>query len=141
MTTIVTDLIQQSPGGAKNVPVVVAVNADGSAIAGGGGGGGDGKVEVTNFPAEQKISGTVTVTGGDITITGAVNVDDSTVKVTGIESAGSAGIGAPNADIYSDPSGLSDGTVIGLLKGMYEQHAQMIALLTAIKDNTTPASE
>lgn len=141
MAIIETDLIQRSPAGAATVPVVIATNADGSPISGGGGGGGDSKVEVTNFPDEQRIAGTVTITGGDVSITGAVNVDGSTVNVTGIASAGSNGIGAPNADIYSDPSGLSDGTVIGLLKGMYEQNAQMIALLTTIRDNTTASGE
>lgn len=63
MANIQTDLVQQSPSGAKQAQVVIAVNADGTPISGGGGGSGGGTVEVSNFPATQPVSGTVTATG------------------------------------------------------------------------------
>lgn len=59
MTVVATDLIQQpASGGARDAQLVVAVNADGSAI--GGGGSGSGSVEVSNFPATQPVTGPLT---------------------------------------------------------------------------------
>lgn len=58
MPIVETDLIQQpATGGARDAQLVVAVNADGSAI---GGGGGSGSVEVSNFPATQPVTGPLT---------------------------------------------------------------------------------
>lgn len=58
MAKVTTDLVQQNPDGAYQAPVVIAVNADGSAIGGGGSGGGS--VEVSNFPVTQPVSGPLT---------------------------------------------------------------------------------
>lgn len=58
MAKVTTDLVQQNPDGAYQAPVVIAVNADGSAIGGGGSGGGT--VEVSNFPVTQPVSGPLT---------------------------------------------------------------------------------
>lgn len=78
------------------------------------GSGGDG-------PAEVTISGSVAVTGpvteGELT------------AVVGLLSAGA----------YSDDTGAADGSVIGLLKGIYVQNSQIITLLTAIEANTSGA--
>lgn len=46
------------------------------------------------------------------------------------------GIGLLSADAYSDDTGAADGSAIGLLKGIYVQNVQIIALLTAIEENT-----
>lgn len=81
-----------------------------------GGGGGTAEVEVTNFPATQPISGTV--------------------AVTSIATAGSTQQGAIANPPYTDATGAATGTMIALLKGLYVQNAQMITLLTAIRDNT-----
>lgn len=59
MANIETDLIQQSPSGAHQASVVIAVNPDGTPISGGGGGG-SGTVEVSNFPATQPVTGPMT---------------------------------------------------------------------------------
>lgn len=59
MAKVTTDLVQQNPDGAYQAPVVIAVNADGSAIGGGSGSGG-GSVEVSNFPVTQPVSGPLT---------------------------------------------------------------------------------
>lgn len=48
------------------------------------------------------------------------------------------GIGGLNAGAYGDDTGAGDGSVIGLLKGIYVQNAQVIALLTQIEANTNP---
>lgn len=67
MANIETDLIQQSPSGARQASVVIAVNPDGSPLSGGGGGGGGGggwggggTVEVSNFPTTQPVTGPLT---------------------------------------------------------------------------------
>lgn len=60
MAKIQTDLVQQSPSGANQAQVVIAVNADGTPISGGGGGSGGGTVEVSNFPATQPVTGPLT---------------------------------------------------------------------------------
>lgn len=78
--------------------------------------GGGSEVEVTNFPATQAVSGTV--------------------AVTGIATAGSTQQGAIANPPYADPTGAASGTMVALLKGIYVQNAQMITLLTAIRDNT-----
>lgn len=72
-----------------------------------GGGGAGGEVTVTNFPATQPVSGTVTVTG--------------------IATAGSTNTGATNAAAYTDATGAAAGTMIALLKGIYVQLAEINA--------------
>jgi len=81
-----------------------------------GGGAGASEVEVTNFPATQPVSGTVTVNN--------------------LATAGSTNIGSTSAAAYADDTGAAAGTLVGLLKGIYVQNAEIIALLTAIEANT-----
>jgi len=91
---------------------------------GGEGGGGSSQVEVTNFPATQDISGEVTISG-TVPVSGPVTV----AELTGV-------VGLLNASAYSDDTGVGDGSVIGLLKGIYVQNVQIIDLLTQIETNT-----
>jgi len=90
-------------------------------------GGGASEVEVTNFPATQTVSGSVSVDNFPSTqaVTGPVTEDQLTA-VVGLLSAGA----------YSDDTGVGDGSGIGLLKGIYVQNVQSIALLTKIETNT-----
>lgn len=46
------------------------------------------------------------------------------------------GIGELSAQPYSDDTGAADGSVIGILKGIYVQNVQIITLLTQIETNT-----
>lgn len=117
MATISTDLVQQSPRGAQQAPVVIAVNADGTAI-GGGGGGGTSEVEVTNFPATQLVSGTVTATGP---LTNA-----QLTAVTGT---------AAQTSIATDPS-VAGLTTNSLLRGILAELQAQTTILEEIATNT-----
>ena len=92
---------------------VTLVDPQGKYVDIGGGGG----------PSEVTISGPVAVTGpvteGELT------------AVVGLLSAGA----------YSDDTGAADGSVIGLLKGIYVQNSQIITLLTAIEENTNTGAQ
>lgn len=81
-------------------------------LGGEGGGGGSSEVAVTNWPDEQPVTGPATM-----------------AELSGI-------IGLLNSQAYGDDTGAADGTLIGLLKGIYVQNAQIIALLTQIETNT-----
>lgn len=97
---------------------VTLVDPNGNYVdASGGGGGGPATVTVSNFPATQPVSGTV--------------------AVTAIATAGSTQQGAIANPAYTDATGAANGTMIALLKGLYVQQAQMIALLNDIKTNTS----
>lgn len=96
---------------------VTLVDPDGKYVdASGGGGGGPTTVTVSNFPATQPVSGTVTVSS--------------------LATAGSTQQGAIANPAYTDATGAANGTMIALLKGIYVQQAQMITLLNDIKTNT-----
>ena len=98
---------------------VTLVDPNGQYVdASGGGGGGPATVTVDNFPATQTVSGTVTVSA--------------------LATAGSTQQGAIANAAYSDATGVANGTMISLLKGIFVQQAAMIALLEDIKTNTTP---
>lgn len=85
-----------------------AIDSEGNAtLIGGGGGGAGGTVEVSNFPATQPVSGTVTVNG--------------------IATAGSTQQGAIANPAYTDATGAANGTMIALLKGIYVQLAEINA--------------
>ena len=107
----------------------------------GGGGGGTSEVEVTNFPATQDISGEVTISG-TVPVSGPLTnaqLRASAVPVSGpvTEDELTAVVGLLNAGAYSDDTGAADGSVIGLLKGIYVQNAAIISLLTQIETNTS----
>ncbi|MDX3929110.1 MAG: hypothetical protein QHC90_25330 [Shinella sp.] len=110
----------QLPNTDKPTQTVLLVGADGEPVEIGGGGG-TSQVQVTNFPATQPVSGTVTATG----------------PLTNAQQTAITGTSATAA--YADSTGAAAGTVIALLKGLYVQQAQMITLLNDIKTNTTPA--
>lgn len=111
MAKIQTDLVQQSPSGATQAQVVIAVNADGSPISGGGGGSGGGTVEVSNWPATQAVSGPLT-----------------NAQFTAVEGTAAT----------ATWSGTGNGTVVSLLKAIHAQNAQVISLLEEIELNTRP---
>lgn len=113
MTNIKTDLVQQSPSGAKQAPVVIAVNADGTPISGGGGTGG-GTVEVSNFPASQPVTGPLT--------------NAQLTAVTGTAST-------------AEWPGTGNATVIALLKAIHTQAVATNTLLAQIADHTRPPVE
>lgn len=94
---------------------VTLVDPDGNYVDASGGGGTQ-DVEVTNFPATQPVSGTVTVSA--------------------LATAGSTQQGAIANPAYTDDTGAANGTMIALLKGIYVQNAEMITLLTQIETNT-----
>lgn len=76
-------------------------------------GGGGGEVTVTNFPATQPVSGTVTATGP------LTNAQQTAIT------------GTTATALYTDATGAAAGTVIALLKGIYVQ-------LAAINAKTPP---
>lgn len=114
---------------------VTLVDPNGEYVDASGGGGGTSEVEVTNFPATQPVSGTVSVSGS-VAVTGPLTNAQLTAQglLTNDQFSGSTGL--LSASPYSDDTGAGDGSVIGLLKGIYVQNAQMIALLTQIETNT-----
>lgn len=121
MANIKTDLVQQSPSGAKQAQVVIAVNADGTPISGGGGSGG-GTVEVSNFPASQPVTGPLT-----------------NAQFTAV-------MGAANAAMWDGVE--SSATLIAILKTMHEQGEALKrignetnTLLVQIADHTRPPVE
>ena len=96
----------------KPTQTVAIVTSDGTVVDSfGGGGGGTSEVEVTNFPATQPVSGTVTVTA--------------------LATAGSTQQGAIANAAYTDATGAASGTMIALLKGIFVQ-------LAAINAKTPP---
>lgn len=117
MANIQTDLVQQTPSGAKQAQVVIAVNADGSPISGGGSGGGT--VEVSNFPETQPVSGTVTAIG----------------PITNAQQT--ALTGAPTVAAWDGVA--ASATTNSILKAMYAQNELIITLLSEIETNTTPS--
>lgn len=132
MTQIDYNLTATNQDRPTDVILVAAVNPDGSNIGGGGGGGG-GNVTVTNFPATQPVSGTVSVTG----VATAANQTSQTTVLNAISTA----VGELNSD-FGMPSqaawaGTGDGTVIAILKAMYAQNEAMLAQLQAINTNTS----
>lgn len=114
---------------------VTLVDPNGVYVDASGGGSGTSEVEVTNFPATQPVSGTVAVSGS-VAVTGPLTNAQLTAQglMTNDQFTGSTGL--LSAGPYSDDTGAGDGSVIGLLKGIYVQNAQMIALLTQIETNT-----
>lgn len=133
MAIVNTDLVNRSPSGAQHASVVIAVNADGSAIGGGGSGGG-GLTNTELRAAPVPVSGTVTATGP---LTNA-----QFIAVTG----------AANAAMWDGTA--ASATLIAILKNMQEQgealkrignetntlmvqvaeHTRQIALNTALPD-------
>lgn len=101
------------------------------------------------IPGVDKPTQTVMVIGsdgqpvdfGDGSGTQDVNVTNTSIPVTGpltdAEFTGVAGL--LSAQPYADDTGAGDGSIIGLLKGIYVQNVQIIAHLAAIETNTTPA--
>lgn len=98
---------RQIAGVDKPTQTVMVIGADGEPVDFGGGGGGASQVEVTNFPATQPVSGTVTVTA--------------------LATAGSTQQGAVANVAYADATGVASGTMIALLKGIYVQLAEINA--------------
>lgn len=87
---------------------LVSVSADNPLpTSSGGGGSGPSEVEVTNFPATQAVSGTVTVTS--------------------LATAGATQQGAVADAAYTDVTGAANGTMIALLKGIFVQLAEINA--------------
>lgn len=115
MSTIGKSVGDATPASAYN-PVVLVDPATGAPVGGGGGGG---EVTVTNWPATQPVSGTVTATGP---ITNA--------QFTAVSGAATAaawdGIAA-------------SATLVAILKAIHAQNATMIGLLNDIKTNTAAA--
>lgn len=85
----------------------VSVSADNPLPTTSGGGSGPSEVEVTNFPATQAVSGTVTVTS--------------------LATAGATQQGAVADAAYTDVTGAANGTMIALLKGIFVQLAEINA--------------
>lgn len=81
---------------------------------GGGGGAGDGKVEVTNFPETQAVSGPLT------------NAQLTAVTGTAAQTA-----------VATDPAAAGL-TVVSLLRGILAEAKTQTALLQTIATNTTP---
>jgi len=64
-------------------------------------------------------------------------LDRPTSAVVVVDQNGAPAIGATDAAAYADDTGAADGSLTALLKGIYVQNAQIIALLTAIEQNTS----
>lgn len=111
MPTIETDLVQQSPSGARQAVAVIAVNPDGSPISGGGGSG-PSEVEVTNFPSSQPVTGPLT-----------------NAQFTAVTGAASAAAWDGNA---------ASATIVSILKSLHDQNILIMSLLEDIVANTTP---
>lgn len=109
MAIVETDLVQQNPDGAYQAPVVIAVNADGSAIGGGGDGGGGTVDQGAPGTSAWLVSGPIT------------NAQFTAVEGTAATAAW---------------SGTGSGTVVAVLKAIHAQNAQVIALLEDIEVNT-----
>jgi len=111
----------------KPTTAVIVVDQNGDPVSFGGGG--TSEVEVTNFPTTQAVTGPLTDT----------QLRASAVPVSGpvTEAELTAVVGLLSAGAYSDDTGAADGSVIGLLKGIYVQNAAIISLLTQIETNTS----
>lgn len=101
----------------------------------------DGDSIQPSFTAEGhlKVSSAGGGSGGGLTNTElrATPVPVSgTVTVSSIATAGSTQQGAVANPPYADSTGAASGTMVALLKGLFVQNAQIITLLTAIRDNT-----
>lgn len=100
-----------------------------------GGGGGSSSVAVTNWPATQPVSGTVSVTG----VATAANQSTQTTVLNTISTT----MNELNTDfgIPSEPawSGTGNGTVIAILKALHAQNASIIGVLEQIQTNTAGA--
>lgn len=140
---IKTDLVQQpATGGAKDVPVVIAVNADGSSISGGGSGGaqvtGEVRLQATASPEGTKMLQTlgeygqtiveVAIWGGDSEPSGTLKqpITNAELRATAIPVSGPltnaqfiAVTGAANAAMWDGTA--ASATLIAILKNMQEQ--------------------
>lgn len=134
-----------------NADTTAILSSDGSLqeVYASSGGGGGGEVEVTNWPATQDVAGIISVSNFPATqaVSGTISVSNfpttqavsGTVTVSSLATAGSTQQGAIANPAYTDETGAANGTMIALLKGLFVQNAQMIALLSEIRDNTAPA--
>lgn len=79
------------------------------------------------------------VDGSPVSVPGGTHIGACPGGDTGDVAVTSVDLGTVVDAPYADVTGAADGTVIELLKGIYVQNAQVIALLTAIEANTASA--
>lgn len=129
----VTAAQENANGYLRDLHLVAVVGPDGSTIGGGGGG--------PVGPVDQGAAGTqawpVSVDGTvDVAVTTPVSINGS-VAVTGplTNAQYTAAIGTPGIASWS---GTGNGTVIAILKAIYEQNETIITHLSNIESNTDP---